>query len=63
MKDLGVYKTYHSESFRCHFDNDRKVAFARGPLPELTTSVKITAENEKEAAEKLREEMGMGVFC
>lgn len=62
MIDMGTYKTFYSQTFRCHFDPDNRVALARGPLPDLTTAHKLAAEDEKEAATKLSREIGMGVF-
>jgi hypothetical protein len=63
MQDLGVYKTFSSKTYRCHFDGDKNIAFARGPLPDLTIAYQVSAEDENEATEKLSREIGMGVFC
>lgn len=63
MTDLGLYKTYFSKTFRCHYDPANRVALARGPLPAMTTAHTISAEDEKEAAVKLAKEIGIGVFA
>ena len=63
MQDLGIYKTFYSKSYRCHFDGDDKIAFARGPLPDLAIAYQVSTDNESEAARKLSEEIGWGVFC
>lgn len=62
MIDMGCYKTFYSQTFRCHFDPDNQIALARGPLPDLTTAYEVEAEDEKKAAAKLAREIGMGVF-
>ena len=63
MEDLGVYKTFSGRSYRCHFDSKKDIAFARGPLPDLTVVFQVQAESENEAIDKLSDEIGMGVFC
>jgi hypothetical protein len=63
MKDLGVYKTFTSLSYRCHFDAIDLTAFARGPLPLLTVAFQVSAKDENEARKGLSKEIGMGVFC
>jgi hypothetical protein len=62
MIDLGWYKTAFSQTYRCHFDPDRRIAIARGPLPALTTAYQISVDDENEAVEKLKQEIGEGVF-
>jgi len=62
MIDLGWYKTFFSQTFRCHFDPEKRVALARGPLPGLAAACTIAVEGEKEAAAKLAGEIGKGVF-
>lgn len=30
MIDMGTYKTFYSQTFRCHFDPDNRVALSPG---------------------------------
>jgi hypothetical protein len=62
MIDLGWYKTFFSQTYRCHFDPDNQVLFARGPLPALTAAYKMSVNDENEAVEKLKQEIGVGVL-
>jgi hypothetical protein len=62
MIDLGWYKTAFSQTYRWHFDSDRRIAIARGPLPALTTAYSIPVDDEDEAVAKLKQETGEGVF-
>lgn len=62
MKDLGHYKTTDSMTYHCHFDQVNKTALAMGPLPGLTVSFRVEAENEQDASKKLAQAMGKGVF-
>jgi hypothetical protein len=62
MKDLGHYKTTMSETYHCHFDDNKRIALAMGPLPALKVSFRVEAENEQDAAKKLAQEMGNGVY-
>ena len=62
MEDLSHYKTSAAKTYRCHFDPLKNLAFAMGPLPDLTISFKIKAENTQEAMEKLAQAIGRGIF-
>jgi hypothetical protein len=62
MIALGWYKTFFSQTYRCHFDPDDQVAFARGPLPDLKMAYRVSVNDEKEAVEKLKQEIGVGVL-
>jgi hypothetical protein len=62
MIDLGWYKTFFSQTFRCHFSPDRRIAIARGPLPALTTAHQIAVDDANEAIEILKQEIGVGVL-
>lgn len=62
MKDLGHYKTTMAKTYHCHFDDNKRIALAMGPLPDLTVSFRVEAENEQDAAKKLAQAMGNGVF-
>ncbi len=62
MIDLGWYKTFFSQTYRCHFDPASQIVIARGPLPVLTTSYKMSVNDENEAVEKLKQEIGVGVL-
>jgi hypothetical protein len=61
--DLGTYKTAGSKTFHCHFDPDKQVAVALGPLPDLAIALEVVAQDETEAKEKLKQEIGIGVFA
>ena len=62
MIDMGWYKISFSQTYRCHFDPDNQEAFARGPLPALTTAYNISVNDENEAVEKLKQDIGVGVL-
>jgi hypothetical protein len=62
MIDLGWYKTFFSETYRCHFGPDSRIVIARGPLPKLTKAYKMAVNDENEAKEKLKQEIGVGVL-
>jgi hypothetical protein len=62
MKDLGIYKTFSAQSYRCHFDSDNQTAIARGPLPALEIAFQVSAKDEQQAAGKLFDTIGRGVF-
>jgi hypothetical protein len=47
MIDLGWYKTAFSQTYRWHFDPDRRIAIARGPLPALTTAYSIAVDDAR----------------
>ena len=63
MTDFGIYKTTNSKTFHCHFHPDKHVAFALGPLPDLAVALEVVAQDETEAKEKLKQEIGTGVFA
>ena len=63
MKDLGLYKTTNAKTYHCHFDDCSKTALALGPLPDLSISFKVEAENEQDAATRLAQAIGGGVFA
>jgi hypothetical protein len=63
MADLGIYKTTYSKTFHLHFNREKQVAFAFGPLPDLTINHEVKAKDEKEAIEKLKQDIGPGVFA
>jgi hypothetical protein len=60
--DLGVYKTANSRTFHCHFNADKQIAFAFGPLPDLKINYTVEVQDESEARQKLSQEIGAGVF-
>ena len=62
MIDIGTYKTTNSKTFHCHFHPDKHAAFALGPLPDLTVAYEVKAQDKTEAKEKLKQELGTGVF-
>lgn len=62
MKDLGHYKKTTSKTYHCHFDDNKKIALPIGPLPELTVYSRVEADNERDAARKLAQKTGNGVF-
>ena len=62
MEDLGHYKTSAAKTYRCHFNSLKNLAFAMGPLPDLSVSFEIKAENAQEAKEKLAQAIGRGIF-
>lgn len=62
MKDLGHYKTTASKTYRCHYDDSKQTALAMGPLPDLSVSFRLEAENEQDAAKKLAQAIGGGLF-
>jgi hypothetical protein len=62
MKNLGHYKTTASKTYHCHFDDNKRIALAMGPLPGLTISFRAEAENEQDAVKKLAQTIGNGVF-
>jgi hypothetical protein len=62
MEDLGHYKTNAAKTFRCHFNSLKKVAFAMGPLPDLSICFEVEAENTQKAREKLSQAIGRGIF-
>jgi hypothetical protein len=57
-----VQNRYFSETYRCHFDPVDQVAVARGPLPDLTMAYSVSVNEEKEAIEKLKQKIGVGVL-
>jgi hypothetical protein len=63
MQDIGIYKTTNSKTFNCHFDLDKQIAIALGPLPDLKITHKVEAQDKVQAIEKLRQEIGQGVFA
>jgi hypothetical protein len=56
--DGWVIDTTRAKTFHCHFDDKKGIALAMGPLPDLTVSFRIEAENEKDAAKKLAHAIG-----
>jgi hypothetical protein len=62
MIDMGYYKTFGAQTFRCHFDPENQVVLARGPLPDLKIVHQVEAADAEEGAQKLSREIGKGVF-
>ncbi len=63
MKEIGIFKTGEFRDFSIHFDAERQLAMARGPLPNLNEAAKVEAASEEEAMEKLEKELGHGVLA
>ena len=66
MIELGNYQTKDGKDYLCFFFPDKKIAEAKGPLPESGQSrfygpkFEVKAESKEKAKQKLAEAIGPG---